>query len=86
MSELRTEYVVVICRDSSGAPTAPVYTVEVTESQYEMGYHYDAAMEAAMDDGYEATMLSHCFDNSEHEQIINCAHYLKGLKEMGLVK
>lgn len=83
---MRKEFVVVICRDASGMPTAPVYEIEVTEEQYELGYHYDSAMSAAQEDGYEATMLSHCFDNSEHEQITNCAHYLEGIKEAGLVK
>jgi len=82
---MRTEHVVVICRDKSGTPTAPVYKVEVTEEQYDLGYHYDAAMEGAVNDGYEATMLSHCFDNSEHDQITNCAFYLNQLKEQGLV-
>ena len=82
---MRTEFVVVICRDASGMPAAPAYRIEVTDEQYDLGYHYDAAIEAAEEDGYEATMLSHCFDNSEHDQIINCAHYLSELKEMGLV-
>jgi len=82
---MRTEHVVVICRNKDGSPTAPVYRVEVTEEQYDLGYHYDAAMEAAVEDGYEATMLSHCFDNSEHDEITNCAFYLNQLKEQGLV-
>jgi len=82
---MRTEHVVVICRNKDGSPTAPVYRVEVTEEQYDLGYHYDAAMESAVEDGYEATMLSHCFDNSEHDEITNCAFYLNQLKEQGLV-
>ena len=82
---MRTEFVVVICRDKSGMPVSPVYRIVVTEEQYDLGYHYDSAMSAAFDDGYEATMLSHCFDNSEHDQIIWTAQYLKELKEMGLV-
>ena len=83
---MRTEYVVVICSCKYGTPAAPVYPIKVTEEQYDLGYHYDSAMSAAEKDGYEAITLSHCFDNSEHQQIINCAHYLKGLKEIGLVK
>ncbi|RLC14509.1 MAG: hypothetical protein DRI24_13305 [Deltaproteobacteria bacterium] len=83
---MRTEFVVVICRDKSGTPVAPVYPIEVTEEQYDLGYHYEAAMESAMLEGYEATMLSHCFDNSEHNAITNCAFYLNEIKERGLVK
>ncbi len=74
---MRTEHVVVICRDSSGMPVAPVYKVEVTEDQYALGYHYDSAMSAAIEDGYEATMLSHCFDNSEHQELFDTVAFLR---------
>ncbi len=74
---MRKEFVVVICRDASGMPTAPVYEIEVTEEQYELGYHYDSAMSAAQEDGYEETMLSHCFDNSEHQELFNTVAFLR---------
>jgi len=82
---MRNEYVVVICRNKDGTPTAPVYMVEVTDEQYDLGYHYDMAMDKALDDGYENTALSHCFDNSEHDEIIRTAFFLEELKETGLV-
>ena len=83
---MRTEYVVVICRDKSGMPTAPVYTIEVTEEQYDLGYHYDSAMSAAYEEGYEAATLSHCFDNSEHSELFNTVAFLRLKRKTGEIQ
>jgi hypothetical protein len=82
---MRVEYVVVVCRTAKGAPTAPVFRIEVTEEEYELGYHYDSARDEALGEGYENVVLSHCFDNSEHNEIIRTAAFLENIRAGGLV-
>lgn len=68
---LRNEAVWVACCNSSGAPDLVRYEVQVTQSQYDLGEHYDMAEAAATGDNYEGPFI--CFDESETECIANAA-------------
>lgn len=59
----RTVRVVVLAGDADGAPAFVLRTLNVTSDQYENGEHYDLAMAAAAEEGYEAPMAA--FD--EHD-------------------
>lgn len=81
---MRTEYVVVICTASDGTPSAPVYEVEVTEDEYQMGIHYDKAEDMASDDRYETPFK--CFDNAEHDELFLAVNFIKLKRKAGLIK
>lgn len=55
--------VAVACRNASGCADMPVYTLDVTPSQYALGEHYDMAEACASKDGYEEPFV--CFDLTE---------------------
>jgi len=80
---MRTEFVVVICTASNGTPTAPVYKVEVTDEEYDLGIHYDKAEDMASEERYEKPFT--CFDNSEHDQLEWTVQYLKEKREAKLI-
>jgi len=46
--------IAVACRNASGMPDMPVFTVAATRKECELGYHYDKAEALAEDAGYEA--------------------------------
>lgn len=56
--------VAVACTGASGEPEMPVFTVRVTDLEFDHGQHYLKAQEMAEDDRYEGPFV--CFD--DHEQ------------------
>jgi hypothetical protein len=65
---MRTELVAIACTCSDGSPTLVTYKVELSEDDYQLGYHYDMAIAEAQDDRYEAPFVP--FDNTEHDELI----------------
>jgi len=45
--------IAVACRNASGMPDMPVFTVSVTGEEYALGNHYDRAEALAEEAGYE---------------------------------
>ncbi len=68
---IETQNVVVACRAADGCPVLVVFEVEYTEAEYNLGVHYDKAIELAEEDGYEAPFI--CFDENEQSEIIAAA-------------
>lgn len=71
---MKTQRIAVACRNASGMPDMPVFTVAVTESEYDLGIHYDKAEELAEEAGYERPFV--CFDDTEHIAILAAARML----------
>ena len=59
--------VVIACRNAAGEPELVSTIVECTESEYDLGMHYDFAIENAEEAGYEHPMV--CFDEAEHNKL-----------------
>lgn len=57
-------HLLVACHNANGEPDLLSISVPATESDVNLGYHYDLAQSAAADLGYEAPFV--CFD--QHEQ------------------
>jgi hypothetical protein len=75
---MRTEIVAIACTDASGMPTLVTYKVGVSDEDYDLGYHYDIAIDQAKDDRYEGPFVP--FDNSEHDEL------LRGVAELTHMK
>jgi hypothetical protein len=71
---MRTELVAIACTCSDGSPTLVTYKVGVSEDEYQLGYHYDIAIDQAKDDRYEGPFVT--FDNTEHDEL------LRGIAEL----
>jgi len=69
--------IAVACRNASGMPDMPVFTVAVTREECELGSHYDKAEALAEGAGYEAPFI--CFDDSEQSCIVSA------VRELGLI-
>lgn len=67
--------VITACTNANGSADMCAHIVEVTESEYDLGIHYDKAQELAEADGYEGPFVS--FDNSEHTHIANIVPKLR---------
>ena len=65
---MKTELVALACTAADGSPTLTTYKVGVSQEDYDLGYHYDMAIEAALEDGYEGPFVP--FDNAEHGELI----------------
>ena len=70
----RIELVALACTTCDGSPTLVTYKVGVSNEEYDLGYHYDMAIDQAKDDRYEGPFVS--FDNSEHDEL------LRGIAEL----
>jgi len=70
--------IALACRNASGEPDMPVFTVAVTQSEYDEGIHYDKAEAMAQDAGYEGPFIG--FDASEHKAIV------LALRSLGLME
>jgi len=66
--------IAVACRNASGMPDMPVFTVSVTGEEYALGNHYDRAEALAEEAGYERPFV--CFDDAEHSAILLAARAL----------
>jgi hypothetical protein len=71
---MHTELVALACTACDGSPTLITYKVEVSENEYDLGIHYDKAIDEAKDDGYEGPFVP--FDNTEHDEL------LRGIAEL----
>lgn len=69
--------IAVACRNASGMADMPVFPVETTAEEYELGIHYDRAEALAEDAGYEPPFV--CFDDAER------GHILAAARELNLV-
>ncbi|KXU38339.1 hypothetical protein AXE65_01880 [Ventosimonas gracilis] len=69
--------IAVACRNASGMPDMPVFTVTATRKECELGVHYDKAEAQAEAAGYEAPFV--CFDASEQSCIVFA------VRELGLI-
>ena len=66
--DMKKEIVALACTCSDGSPTLVTYEVEVSQNQYDLGYHYDIAIDKAKDDRYEGPFVP--FDCAEHFELI----------------
>lgn len=48
---MKTFHIAVACRNASGIPDMPIFTVTVTDEEYDLGIHYDKAQALAEDAG-----------------------------------
>jgi len=69
--------ITVACRNASGMPDMPVFTVAITRKKCELGSHYDKAEALAEDAGYEAPFI--CFDADEQTALVSA------VRELGLM-
>lgn len=67
----------VACRNASGMADMPVFSVEATAEEYDLGIHYDRAEALAEDAGYEPPFV--CVDDTER------GHILAAARELNLV-
>lgn len=72
-----TLHIAVACRNASGMPDLPLFTVRATPEEYELGIHYDKAEALAEDAGYERPFVS--FDDTELKAIVSAARTLQAL-------
>ncbi len=75
---MRKEIVAVACTAADGSPFMGLFETNVTEEQYDLGEHYDIAIEQAKSERYEGPFQ--CYDNSEHGIIIAAAEALTKLR------
>lgn len=61
-------HIAVACRNASGMADMPVFTVTVTEGEYDLGIHYDRAEAMAAAEGYASPFIS--FDHTEQNIIL----------------
>lgn len=54
---------VIACHNANGEPDFYFCKVECSQSDYELGIHYDMAIEEAVDNGYELPFVA--FDENE---------------------
>ena len=71
---MRKEIIALACTAADGSPTLTTYKVGVSEEEYDLGYHYDIAIEQALEDGYEAPFVP--FDCAEHGELF------RGMEEL----
>lgn len=83
-STMRKEIVAVACTASDGSPAVPFYEVEVTQDQYDLGEHYDMAIEQAMEARYERPFVP--FDSSELFHLEAAGDIVKSLRKGGQLK
>ena len=55
--------VVVACRNAAGEPDFAPVRVQISEEDFDLGDHYDRAIEIAESNGYEGPFV--CFDEVE---------------------
>jgi hypothetical protein len=66
--------VTVACRKASGLSDLPVFIVQVTDEEYDLGIHYEKAEALAEAAGYERPFV--CFDDAEQDAIRETARRL----------
>lgn len=71
---METLQIAAACRSASGMADMPIFTITVTEEEYDLGLHYDKAEALAESLGYEKPFV--CFDATEQAAILSAAHML----------
>ena len=71
---MQTLYIAVACRNASGMPDLPIFTVTVTQEDIDLGIHYNKAEALAEEAGYERPFV--CFDPAEQCAILAAAREL----------
>lgn len=71
---MQTLHIAVACRNASGMPDLPIFTVAVTQEDVDLGIHYDKAEALAEEEGYEGPFV--CFDAAEQRAILSAAQEL----------
>ena len=74
LSALNTYAVAVACRNASDVADMPVFSVQVSEEDHQLGAHYALAESLASTAGYDGPFV--CFDPDEHTAIGNAAEKL----------
>jgi len=72
---MRKEIVAIACISADGSPAVPFFEVEVTEEQYDLGIHYDMAIDKAIGEEYERPFVP--FDTSELKRLISAGNLAK---------
>ncbi|EML5399117.1 hypothetical protein RI828_001457 [Pseudomonas aeruginosa] len=60
--------IAVACRNASGIPDMPIFSIATSPEEYDQGIHYDKAIELAEEAGYEGPFI--CFDAHECTPIL----------------
>ena len=63
--------IAIACRNASGLPDLPIFTVTATEEEVKQGVHYDKAVALAEDEDYEGPFI--CYDEAEQCVILQAA-------------
>lgn len=71
---MNTMNIAVACRNAMGMADMPVFTVNVSDDEYDLGIHYDKAKAMAEEAGYERPFV--CFDAAEHNAILSAVRNL----------
>ncbi len=71
---MKTLHIAVACRNASGMADMPIFTVTVTDEEYDLGIHYEKAEASAEEAGYEKPFV--CFDDAEQDAILSAARTL----------
>lgn len=71
---MRNISIAVACVNASGMADLPVFQVQCTEQEYDLGVHYEKAEAMAEAAGYEGPFI--CFDPAEHTAIPQAAKTL----------
>lgn len=75
--------VAVACVNALGMADLPIFTVEVTKEEYDLGVHYDKAKDLAEEARYEGPFV--CFDAAEHGVILSAARELELVPQVVVV-
>lgn len=65
---MRNEIVAIACTSSDGSPAVPFFEVKVTDEEYDLGIHYDKAIDMAKDERYEQPFVP--FDTFELNHLV----------------
>lgn len=71
---MKTLRIAVACRNASGMADMPIFTVTITDEEYDLGIHYEKAEASAVDAGYEKPFV--CFDDAEQDAILSATRTL----------
>jgi len=75
--------IAVACRNASGMADMPVFTVRVTQEEYDLGIHYGQAEALAAAAGYEGPFI--CFDTTEQPAILSAARTLNLIPQVVVI-
>ncbi|WP_286241150.1 hypothetical protein [Neptuniibacter halophilus] len=74
----------VACKNANGEADMFVCTLDVTESDVDLGNHYDLAEQEAVESGYEGPFV--CFDEHEQHNILRVTGDLPKARDVPAMK